>query len=71
MNTLTYVEATSLTAECLTKYIVETLQQHNLDSMSIVSQGYDGASVMSSGVQQREIPHKPILLCSHIELKSW
>lgn len=53
---LTYVEASNLNAESLTGYIVENLQKFNLDPMSIVSQGYDGASVMSgqcSGVQHR------------------
>ena len=53
---LTYVEATSLNAESLSKYILDTLKLYNLDAKRIVSQGYDGASVMSgtcSGVQQR------------------
>ena len=53
---LTYVEATSLNAESLSKYILDTLKEHSLDSQNIISQGYDGASVMSgccSGVQQR------------------
>ena len=45
---LTFVEATSLNAENLTKY--------NIDPQLLVSQGYDEASVMSghcAGVQQR------------------
>ena len=45
----------SLTAESLTKNILETLQEFCLDPHWIVSQAYDGASVMSgkcSGVQQ-------------------
>ena len=53
---LTYVTVASLTAESLTKYILETLQEFGLDPHWIVSQAYDGASVMSgqcSGVQQR------------------
>lgn len=53
---LTYVEAVSLDAEGLSTYILNTLTQHGLDPTCIVSQGYDGASVMSgrcSGVQQR------------------
>ena len=53
---LTYVHVESVTAESLTKYIVKTLQSFQLDLNSIMSQGYDGASVMSgrcSGVQQR------------------
>ena len=53
---LTYVEAKILDAEALSTYILNTLQQNGLDYNGIVSQGYDGASVMSgccSGVQQR------------------
>ena len=53
---LTYVPAESLTAESLTTYILTTLRKYQLDSKFMVSQGYDGASVMSggcSGVQTR------------------
>ena len=53
---LTYVSAPSLTAESLTKYILDTLRKHDLEPNNIVSQGYDGASDMSgsiSGVQAR------------------
>ena len=53
---LTFVEATTLDANGLTQYIVNTLKKHQLDLTCIVSQGYDGASVMSghcSGVQAR------------------
>ena len=53
---LTFLPATSLNAESFTKYILNTLSLYNLDPSFIVSQGYDGASVMSShcsGVQQR------------------
>ena len=53
---LTFVEATSLTAESLVTYLISTLTEHGLDPALIVSQGYDGGSVMSgccSGVQQR------------------
>lgn len=51
---LTYVPAPSLTAESLSQYILDTLRKYQLDPKCIVSQGYDGASVMSgccSGVQ--------------------
>ena len=51
-----FVYDESVSAESLTEHIVMTLQFHQLDLNSIVSQGYDGASVMSgqySGVQQR------------------
>ena len=66
---ITYVQATSLTAESLVKYISDTLSEFQLDSKCIVSQGYDGASVMSgklSGVQKRlrEIaPHAMYVHC--------
>ena len=53
---LTYIVATNLTAESLSKYILDTLQLYNLDVKMIVLQGYDGASVMSgvcNGVQKR------------------
>ena len=53
---LTFHPADSLNAKCLTKYILEELSRYNLDPQLMVSQGYDGASVMSghcSRVQQR------------------
>lgn len=53
---LTYVEVSSLTAASLTEYIKSTLLNFDLDMSCMVSQGYDGASVMSgrcSGVQAR------------------
>ena len=53
---LTYVEAKSLDAQGLAEYILQTIDSHGLDLKCLVSQGYDGASVMSghcSGVQQR------------------
>jgi len=52
---LTFVEATSLTAESLTTYLISTLTEYGLDPACIVSEGYNGACVMSgscSGVQQ-------------------
>ena len=66
---ITYVQATRLTAESLVKYISDTLSEFQLDSKCIVSQGYDGASVMCgklSGVQKRlrEIaPHAMYVHC--------
>ena len=51
-----YVKADRLDAEGLTKYILDTLDEYHLDPSYIVSQGYDGASIMSgqlSGVQAR------------------
>lgn len=53
---LTFFPAKALNAESLTQYILDTLTLYNLDPQMIVSQGYDGASVMSgscSGVQKR------------------
>ena len=59
---LSYVQATSLNAESLSLYIKEQLIHYGLDPNNIVSQGYDGALVMSdscSGVQVRikEVAH--------------
>ena len=53
---LTFAEATSLNAEGLAKNILEVLAKFELPLDCLVSQGYDGASVMSgscSGVQKR------------------
>ena len=50
----TYVPAESVTAESLAMNILTTLRNHQLDPKFIVSQGYDGASVMSgncTGIQ--------------------
>ena len=66
---LTFVVASNLTAEYLTLYILDTLSLFSLDVNMIVSQGYDGASVMSgccSGVQQRIrelVPHAIYIHC--------
>ena len=52
---LTFVQATSLNAESLSNYLIKVLEDNGLDPTNIVSQGYDGASVMSghcTGVQQ-------------------
>ena len=65
---LTYVEASSLTAESLTAYILDTLRSYQLDVECIVSQRYDGASVMSgrcSGVQQRVMEVVPQAIYIH------
>ena len=66
---LTFVIAPALTAEYLVQYIKDTLSLFNLHLPSIVSQGYDGASVMSgcmSGVQARIrelVPHAIYIHC--------
>ena len=47
---LTYVHANKLDAKSLTKHIIDTRTFHQLDPSQIVSQGYDGASVMSGSL---------------------
>ena len=70
---LMFVEATILDAKSLTQYIVNTITKYQLDLTCTVSQGYDGASVMSgncSGVQTRLkefAPHAIYIHChAHI-----
>ena len=56
MRFLTYVPAESLAAESLAMNTLTTLRNYQLDPKYIVSQGYDGASVISpncTGVQPR------------------
>jgi hypothetical protein len=66
---LTFVPATSLNAENLSKYILDTLRLYNIDPQLLVSQGYDGAAVMAghcTGVQQRiraVVPHAIYIHC--------
>ena len=52
---LTYVEATSLDAHSLPEFILSAWKNNALNPKCIVSQGYDGASVMSgncAGIQK-------------------
>ena len=59
---LTFVELSQFDAESLTEHILLTLKHYHLDLDNLVSQGYDGASVMSgkvSGVQQRVMQMAP------------
>ena len=70
---LTYIHVVRLDAEGLTTYLKNTLIEYNLDPCAIVSQCYDGASVMSghlSGVQQRLrviAPHAIYIhCCAHV-----
>ena len=70
---LTFVQATSLNAESLSGYLLKVLEDNELDPACIVSQGYDGASVMSgncSGVQQQIKERSPCTIyihcCAHI-----
>ena len=65
---LTFVHAEKLDAESLTKYIIDTCNLHQLDPSQIVSQGYDGASVMSgklSGVQAQIRHYAPNAIYIH------
>ena len=69
---LTFVQATNLNAESLSNYLIKVLEDNVLDVTYIVSQGYDGVSVMSghcTGVQQ-QIKKSPSALyihcCAHI-----
>ena len=53
---LTFVPAKNFNAESLSIYLLDTLGEYSLDPKQIVSQGYDGAAVMSercTGVQER------------------
>lgn len=53
---LTFFPAKNLNAESLSTYILEVLSKFGLNPKMMISQGYDGASVMSgrcNGVQQR------------------
>ena len=43
---LAFLHAQCVSAESLTEYIVTTPKSHHLDFNCIVSEGYDGASVM-------------------------
>ena len=66
---LTFVEAASLDASSLSVYILDTLRKNDLDPQCLVSQGYDGTSVMSgrcTGVQQKiweVVPHAVYVHC--------
>ena len=64
----TFVQATSLNAESLFNYLIRVLEDNGLDLTYIVSQGYDGASVMSghfTSVQQRFKEKSPTAIYSH------
>ena len=69
---LTYVQVTSLNALSLSTYILDTLKDNGLDPTLIVSQPYDGASVMSgrcSGVQKHikeVVPETTYITATHI-----
>lgn len=65
---LTYVEANSFDATSLSIYNKDLLAKFNLDFMKIVSQGYDGASVMSgrcAGVQAKVREFAPNAIYIH------
>ena len=67
---LTFAHLVSLNAHSLAKYLLDT---YELQSQNMVSQGYDGASLMSgrcNGVQKKvkeEAPHARYIHCyAHI-----
>ena len=63
---LTFTEAATQNAESLCTLILQTLDTFKLDPAAIVSQGYNGASVMSgrcSSVQQRVKQVAPQVVC--------
>lgn len=62
---LSYVQATSLNAESLSLYIKEQLIHYGLDPNNIVSQGYDGASVMSGSCSGVQVRIKEVAPCAH------
>ena len=66
--TYRYIKAESFNAESLSAYIIATLKNYQSDPSLLVSQGYDGASVMSgscTGVQQRIKAHAPNAIYLH------
>ena len=66
---LTFIHAEKLDAASLTSYIKQLISTYDLDPVKMVSQGYDGASVMSghcTGVQTRVrefAPHATYIHC--------
>ena len=67
----TYVEVTSLDACSLSEFILNSLRENGIDPKCIVSQGYDGASVMSGhcagpGVQRYICDIVPHATCTYV-----
>ena len=65
---LTFVQAASINAESLSTYIIQALEEHKIDPSMMVSQGYDGASVMSghcTGVQKQIKDRYPSAIYIH------
>ena len=68
---LTFVEAAFLDASSLSAFILDKLTKNDLDPQCLVSQGYDGASVMSgpcAGVQEKVcdvVPHAVMCIAMH------
>ncbi len=63
---LSFTHATTLTAASLSSFIFAVLQDNGLDTKGLVSQGYDGAFVMSgknNGVQKKMLLLKYALSC--------
>ena len=57
-----YVEVKSLDVEGLAQHILKTLHFHKLNPSAIVSQGYDGASVMSGNCSGMQMQFKKVAL---------
>ena len=65
---ITFIHATSCTADSLTSYIKEVLDKYHIDPSKMVCQCYDGASVMSgcqSGAQHQVQEFAPRALYIH------
>ena len=66
---LTFIQAESLDASSLSSYIKQLVSTYDFDTNKMVSQGYDGASVMSghcTGVQTRVrefVPYTAYIHC--------
>ena len=65
---LTFIQAESLDAKSLSSYIKRLITEYDFDTNKMVSQGYDGASVMSgccTGVQTRVREFAPYAVYIH------
>ena len=65
---LSFIHAHAFDAATFSSYNLNILHEHGLDMKWLVSQGYDGASVMSgkhSGLQQRIKEVAPQAICIH------
>ena len=60
---LTYVEAKCQNAESLATYILSTLNKHKIDTSAIISQGYDGVSVVQAYSNVSNKLHPRLSMC--------